>query len=152
MDSEKNKIYEQKKKAPNGMPGQGMRDDKGRIVFTGPERELLSQLIEYKNNGLIRYPIIPQFEVKYGSSTYPIDFAIPHLKIGLEADGEVFHSSPKQITHDRERDMKLSQAGWTILRFKDEEIESKVERVMSKILQTIMEKEALLNNQKKKME
>jgi len=152
MDSERNKIYDQQKKAPQGMPGQGTRDEKGRIVFTGPERELLTALVDYKNNGLIRYPIVPQFEVSFGSSTYPIDFAIPHLKIGLEADGEVFHSSPKQITHDKERDMKLSQSGWTILRFKDEEIESKIERVMSKVVQTIMEKESALNNQKSQLQ
>jgi very-short-patch-repair endonuclease len=151
MDAEKQKIYQQQQKAPQGMPGQGMRDDKGRIVFTGPERELLAQLVEYRKNGLVRYPIIPQFEVQYGSSVYPIDFAIPHLKIGIEADGEVFHSSPKQITHDKERDMKLSQSGWTILRFKDEEIERKVERVMSKIVQTIMQKEATIEKQKKQI-
>ena len=151
MDSEKQKIYQQQQKAPDGLPGSGMRDDKGRIVFTGPEREILSQLVEYRKNGLIRYPIVPQFEVQYGSSTYPIDFAIPHLKVGIEADGEVFHSNPKQITHDNERDAKLSQAGWTILRFKDNEIEGKVERVMSKIVQTIMQKEALLEKQKKQL-
>ncbi len=149
VDAEQQKIYQQKQKAPEGMPGTGMRDDKGRIVFTGPERELLTQLIEYRKNGLIKYPIIPQFEVQYGSSVFPIDFAIPHLKIGIEADGEVFHSSPKQITHDKERDMKLSQSGWTILRFKDEEISGKIERVMSKVIQNIMQKETLLENQKK---
>jgi len=155
MDAEKQKIYQQQQKTPQGQPGtgtgpqgQGMRDDKGRVVFTAPERELLTQLIEYRKNGLIKYPIVPQFEVQYGSSVYPIDFAIPHLKIGIEADGEVFHSSPKQITHDNERDMKLSQSGWTILRFKDEEISGKIERVMSKIVQNIMQKESLLENQK----
>lgn len=152
MDAEQQKIYEKKQKQPQGAPGQGVRDDKGRIAFTGPERELMAQLAEYRKNGLLRYPIVPQFEVQYGSSVYPIDFAIPHLKIGLEADGEVFHSSPKQITHDKERDQRLSQSGWTILRFKDEEIENKIERVMSKIVQTVMQKESLLENQKKQID
>ena len=126
-----------------------MRDTKGRIVFTAPERELMKALAEYKTNGLITYPIVPQFEVQFGSVTYPLDFALPHLKIGIEADGEMFHSSPKQLTHDKERDMKLAQSGWTILRFQDTEIEKKIERVMSTIVKNIMQKEALLEKQKK---
>jgi very-short-patch-repair endonuclease len=126
----------------------GMRDAKGRIVFTKCERQLLDQLQKYRQNGLIRYPITPQFEVKFGSVVYPIDFALPHLKIALEADGEAFHSSPKQLTHDKERDMKLSSLGWTVLRFTDSEIEDQVERVMSTILKTIMQKEASLEKQK----
>jgi very-short-patch-repair endonuclease len=150
MDAQKEKIYQDKKKTPQGKPGE-TRDEKGRIIFTAPERELMGQLIEYRKNGLIRYPVVPQFEVQYGGQTYPIDFALPHLKIGIEADGEVFHSNPKQITHDKERDMKLSQSGWTILRFKDEEIERKIERVMSKIVQTVMQKESALEEQKKNL-
>ena len=149
MDAEKRKTY---KDAPGkGQQGgvTGMRDLQGRIVFTKPERELLNKIAEYKNNGLIKYPIVPQFEVKYGPRPYLIDFALPHLKIGIEADGEAFHSSPKQLQHDKERDMKLAQAGWTILRFTDDEIERKIERVLSTILKTVMQKEALLEQHKK---
>ena len=78
-----------------------------------------------------------------------LDFAFPHLKIGIEADGEMFHSNPKQLTHDKERDMKLAQVGWTILRFQDDEIDNKIERVMSTIVKNIMQKEALMEEQKK---
>jgi very-short-patch-repair endonuclease len=147
LDSEKQKVYKQLQHQKANQPGMtGMRDAKGRIVFTKCERQLLDQLQGYTKNGLIRYPIIPQFEVKFGSVTYPIDFAFPHLKIGIEADGETFHSSPKQIIHDKERDMKLSQLGWTILRFQDAEIEDQAERVMSTIVKTIMQKEASLKS------
>lgn len=148
LDSEKQKIYNKAQEASQNKPMTGMRDAKGRIVFTKCERQLLTHLNQYKANGLIRYPIVPQFEVKFGSITYPIDFAFPHLKIALEADGEAFHSSPKQIDHDKERDAKLAQLGWTVLRFKDSEIEDQAERVMSTVVKTIMQKEANLEKQK----
>jgi len=155
-DSEKKKIYQRQsgQNAKQGDQGNGMtgaRDLKGRIVFTKPERELLTALSKYKSDGLIKYPIIPQYPVSFGNVEYPIDFALPHLKIGIEADGEVFHSAPKQIVHDNERDMKLSQSGWTILRFKDAEIEKQVERVMSTIIKTIMQKEMALEKQKQEI-
>lgn len=150
MDSEKMKVYKKMQSQKDNQPGMtGVRDAKGRIIFTKCERQLLDQLQKYSQNGLIRYPIVPQFEVKFGSITYPIDFAFPHLKIALEADGEAFHSSPKQIEHDKERDMKLSQLGWTVLRFKDKEIDEQVERVMSAVMKTIMQKESSLESQKK---
>jgi len=148
LDSEKQKVYNKTQEVSQNKPMAGMRDAKGRIVFTKCERQLLDHLNQYKANGLIRYPIVPQFEVKFGSITYPIDFAFPHLKIALEADGEAFHSSPKQIDHDKERDTKLAQLGWTVLRFKDSEIEDQAERVMSTVVKTIMQKEANLEKQK----
>jgi len=146
---EKQKMYKQKEKSPHGDEAgyPGMRDLKGRIVFTGPERALMKKMVEYRNNGLIKYPIVPQFTIPYGDVEYPLDFALPHLKIGVEADGETFHSSPKQIEHDKERDAKLAQIGWTILRFQDKEIEDKIDRVMSTILKTIMQKEEVVGRQ-----
>jgi len=151
MDAEKQKTYKQVQSRPDVPEAPGMmgaRDAKGRIVFTKCERQLMDRISEYSQNGLIRYPMTPQFPVKFGSIEYPIDFAFPHLKIAIEADGETFHSSPKQLAHDKERDMKLAQVGWTVLRFTDSEIEDQSERVMSTILKTIMQKEASLEKQK----
>ena len=148
LDSEKQKIYNRLNKQKDSQFGTGTRDEKGRIVFTKCERQLLDKISEYKKNGLITYPIVAQYPVKFGSTEYPIDFALPNLKIGIEADGETFHSSPKQLAHDKERDMKLAQLGWTILRFKDTEIDKKAERVMSSILKTIMQKEATIGKLK----
>jgi very-short-patch-repair endonuclease len=157
IDQERQKIYkqteEQKAKADQQElgPAYQIRDAKGRIIFTRPERMLMKALADNKQNGLIRYPIVPQFGVKYGSQEYPIDFAIPHLKIGLEADGEAFHSSEKQIEKDNERDRKLSQMGWTILRFTEEELEDQMSSVISAIVKNIMQKEALLKRQQESL-
>ena len=114
-------------------------------------RELIPRLQECQRSGLIRYNIIPQFRIQYASKEYPVDFAIPDLKIAIEADGEVFHSSPKQVTSDRERDTKLAQIGWTTLRFQDDEIENKMEQVMQTVVKTIMSKEMFLKKQVEKL-
>jgi len=145
LDREKQKLYQATPSAHQGPDGQ-TRDEKGRIIFTKSERQMMDGLIEYRKNGLIRYEIVPQFRVQYGSTEYPLDFAIPSLKIAIEADGETFHGSPKQIQHDRERDMHLAQMGWTTIRFTDTEIEKQIQNVMSSVLKTIMEKEQHLKN------
>jgi hypothetical protein len=137
----KKKEQEKSQKSQNDDVFGPSRDEKGRIIFTKPERQLIEKIQEYISSGLIKYPVVPQFDVKYGNIEYPIDFAIPNLKIGIEADGEVFHGSPKQIQKDKERDMKLAHLGWTIIRFTDDEIDKKINQVMNTIVKTIMEKE-----------
>ena len=151
LQNKQQKIYREqqktKAKAESDPFTGGMRDMKGRIVFTAPERELMTHLAQYRQQNLISYPIVPQYEVPYGGTTYLLDFAVPHLKIAIEADGEEFHSSPDKIEHDKGRDMKLAQIGWTVLRFSDSEIEDQIERVLSTIVKTIMEKELVVKNQ-----
>ncbi len=136
------------KSATKGADGQ-MRDEKGRIIFTQPERKLMDHIIQYQKDGLIKYPVQTQYRVQLGGQEYPLDFALPHLQICLEADGEVFHSAPKQVMSDKERDAKLTQAGWIVLRFTDEEIEKRPQQIMSTIMKTIMKKEMALNALKK---
>ena len=151
INSDRESIYkkqQQQQQQSKGKDPMGqMRDPKGRIVYTKNEMRLMDGLNQNIENGLIKYPIIPQFPVKFGSKQYSIDFAIPNLKIGLEADGEAFHGSAKQITHDAERDQCLNQMGWTIMRFTDEEIENKLPEVMRTIVRNIMDKELSLKQQ-----
>jgi len=109
--------------------------------------ELLDGITRYQKDGLVKYNVIPQFPVQYGSQEYLLDFAIPQLKVAIEADGELFHSNTKQINHDNERDMELRQLGWTVLRFKDDEIKNQIERVMQTVLKAIMKKEMFLKKQ-----
>jgi very-short-patch-repair endonuclease len=153
MSREQEKVYNaQQAQQSAGPDGKGnTRDEKGLIIFTKPERTLMGRLIKSQQDGLIQYSVVPQFRIQYGGTEYPIDFAIPNLKIGIEADGEIFHSSPKQITHDKERDMKLAQSGWTILRFQDNEIEKQLSKVMSTIVKAIMQKEMALKNTKENL-
>jgi very-short-patch-repair endonuclease len=75
-------------------------------------------------------PITQHFE-------YQLDAAIPALRIGLEADGEIYHSNPEKIAKDRKRDMLLATQGWTILRFTENELREHPEEVLKVIMQTI---------------
>ena len=148
---EQTKIYNANK--PTAQQGDAMeRDQAGRFTKTKNEVNLLKGLEQYQENGLIRYAVYPQFPLKYGGREYPLDFGIPALKLGIEADGEEFHSSPEQQIHDKERDQKLAQLGWTIMRFTDEEIEKTLEKCMNTIVKGIMQKEMIINKQKEEMD
>jgi very-short-patch-repair endonuclease len=125
------------------------RDDKGRIMLTGPERELMSELIKLRKNNTIQYSIYPQFEVKHGSQTYSIDFALPNIKLGIEVDGYLFHSSSEQKQKDKERDAKLASQGWTMIRFTDDELDSKMRQVTESIIYYIKLKEKEISQQNK---
>ena len=153
--SEQTRMRSQQEKAnkpssySEGKDGQ-IRDEKGRIAFTKIERELMDHMIQHQKDGIIKYPIVPQYKLQIGGVEHPVDFALPNLKIIIEADGEIFHSSPKQLQKDQERDRELAQMGWTVIRFKDSEIEKQPAQAMSKIVQTIMQKELTIKNLQKK--
>lgn len=149
MDQQK--IFDAKNKAQSlsqqNVIGGGTRDEKGRIVWTKPERQLIDLIIQKQKDGIIRYKVQPQFEVSSGTSHYMIDFAIIPLKLGIEADGETFHGSDEQKQRDQERDMKLSQQGWTIIRFTDTEIDKQPQQVINAIIKQIMQKEMWVKQQ-----
>lgn len=139
--------------AASGGNGGTERDEKGRIINTKAERDLIPHLKKAHQDGLFgNYAIVKQFRVQAQDQEYPLDFAIPSLKIGIEADGEIFHSAPKQKAHDKERDMKLSQQGWTIVRFTDEEIEKNPQMVVQSIIKTFMQKQLYVKNMAKGQE
>ena len=149
--SDQKKIFQQQESQGVGTmskDSQGqMRDEKGRVIFTKCERALIPRLLKAQQEGLIENTIYPQYRVRAGSEEFSLDFGIPDVKLGIEADGEIFHSSNKQVTHDKERDMKLAQQGWTILRFTDVEIENKMEQVIRTVIQSIMRKKLSLQQQ-----
>ena len=128
-----------------------MRDEKGRIVFTGAERKLIPLLKQAQKDGILKDIVIyPQFRVQSGDEEYVIDFAAPNIKLGLEADGEIFHSGPKQVAHDKERDMILAQQGWTIVRFTDTQIERNPQQVVQEVIRMVMQKQLAIQNQASK--
>lgn len=72
------------------------------------------------------------------SKEYTLDGAFPQIKLGVEADGEIWHNNPNKLQSDRKRDMTLSQQGWTILRFTDKELNNQPEDVAVVIKQALM--------------
>jgi very-short-patch-repair endonuclease len=142
IQSEQEKIFrEQETQGVMGKDEQGyFRDEKGRIAFTKAERDLIPKLMQAQQDGLLKETIYPQYRVNAAGQEYSLDFGIPELKIGIEADGEVFHGSREQVDRDNARDMKLQQQGWTILRFTDTEIERSGPQIVRTVLQEIMRK------------
>ena len=104
-------------------------------------------MTQYIKDGLIKYKIQPQYRLQAGGQEYPIDFAIERLRLGIEADGEMFHGTPEQQTKDKERDLKLNQVGWTIIRFQSDEIDKRPQQVMATIMQEIGKKEEFMKKQ-----
>ena len=131
------KLFKRKEDDASGY----VRDDKGRIMLTGPERELLREIATSVKRGEMRHTIQSQFEVQAGSQKYSIDFAMPDIKLGIEVDGALFHSTEEQKASDKKRDGKLAQQGWTILRFTDKEVENKTRQVIETIIKHQIQKE-----------
>jgi hypothetical protein len=65
---------------------------------------------------------VPQVEITDGKDTFRIDLAflepIPRTadrRLGLEYDSDLWHSTEKQLEHDRWRRRRLSALGWDLL-------------------------------------
>jgi hypothetical protein len=50
------------------------------------------------------------------------DFSWPHRRLVVEADSYRWHRSPSALNDDRERDVELTLAGYTVLRFTYEQV------------------------------
>lgn len=64
--------------------------------------------------------------VVVGEELYYLDIALPELRLNFELDGWEFHSGFSSFVEDRRRDVNLSKAGWSVLRFTDPSIEELV--------------------------
>ena len=51
-----------------------------------------------------------------------LDFAFPHFRVGVEADGRRWHSDAEAFERDRLRDNALTAAGWRILRVTERQV------------------------------
>lgn len=58
---------------------------------------------------------VAQYVVVINGYEFRLDFAYPAHRIGIEYDGEDFHSSEEQHARDRRRRQLLSDAGWTVI-------------------------------------
>ncbi|WP_395726691.1 hypothetical protein [Nakamurella sp.] len=56
-----------------------------------------------------------QIQVTVPGATRWIDMGWKHAKVGLEYDGEDFHSGDGKLARDRQRHNQLTRAGWTMI-------------------------------------
>ncbi len=125
------------------------RDEKGRIWKTSIEIALEKGVIERSRNGRIPYKWVCGYEVKAGARPYLMDLAFPQIKLDVEADGGTFHSSQEQIERDNKRDNLLRQSGWTVIRFKEDEIKENIGAVLDRVEKEIYRKVELINKLRK---
>lgn len=87
-----------------------------------------------------RIPAIPQYQL----GKWSIDFAIPSLKIAIEADGNHWHSLPHVIDRDNRKALYLERHGWSLLRFDEFDILNHVCMCIQKIQQHINRRQGTL--------
>jgi len=110
----------------------GRNEEKQVNLFTSIEKKLYYLLTSLN----LPFAIYAQYSMGQ-TSDYTLDAAIPSLRLGFEADGEIWHNSPDKIARDKRRDMELAANGWTILRFTDKELNDRQNEVAQVILQAI---------------
>lgn len=99
-----------------------------RLSYQGPtsiERLLLEEL----DKRTITY----KFQYSVGSR-FILDFAMPEIRLAIEADGVYWHSLPENQERDKRKDNYLRNQGWTILRFSGGEIRQSPATCIDKVL------------------
>ena len=92
---------------------------------TSIERKLQSELDKRK----LKYE--PHFVI---GKRFEIDIAFPKKKLAVEADGDYWHSLPKQILADGRKNDYLKSIDWNIMRFTESEINDDVKSCADKII------------------
>ena len=74
---------------------------------------------------------------KDGRVVARIDLAYPEARLAIEADGFVYHSSPRKWRSDRERQNFLVSLGWTVYRVTWEDVTQRSSRIVADIVQLL---------------
>jgi very-short-patch-repair endonuclease len=101
-------------------------------MYTSLEKKLYSLLMSLN----VPYPLYAQYSAGQ-TMDYQLDAAIPSLRIGVEADGEVWHNNPDKIAKDKRRDSDLATHGWIIVRFTDKELNDHPQDCMNVLINVI---------------
>ncbi len=90
--------------------------------------------------------IVPNPKINLDKKEYRADFLIAykekgrkkrHLKL-VECDSFMFHSSAKQLTHDKRRERELRAVGWDLIRFSGQELHHNPSKVAYEILESFL--------------
>ncbi len=89
-----------------------------RVGGQGPTESPLEDAIV----GVLRAHGVPEPERQHrirfrDGSTVRVDLAYPELRLGIEADGRIWHSGREDFLRDRARANRLAAVGWTLLRY-----------------------------------
>jgi very-short-patch-repair endonuclease len=101
-------------------------------MFTSLEKKLYGLTMSLN----MPFPLYAQYSAG-PTMDYQLDAAIPNLKIGIEADGEIWHNNPDKIAKDKRRDSELAANGWIIIRFTDKEINDHPQDCLNVLIKAI---------------
>lgn len=89
----------------------------------------------------INQPLFAQYQIKVPGEQrpYAIDFAYPHIGVGVEVDGAIWHEREDFKQRDLNRDQKLANVGWRILRFNEEAVNENMEAIKNVIIQHVQD-------------
>ena len=73
-----------------------------------------------------------KFRRQHGIEGFIVDFYCAEEKLIIELDGEV-HNDPMQMEYDKEREVRLEELGFTVLRFENKFVFIDTEGVLATI-------------------
>lgn len=100
--------------------------------------------LEQKILGLIQdlqlpFKVYGQFKKQISGNSQPfvMDFAMPEILVDIEADGEIWHEQEGAKERDAQRDKKLADYGWRVIRFTEKAINQTPEEVKKSIYENV---------------
>jgi very-short-patch-repair endonuclease len=86
---------------------------------------------------LIRAAELPEPELNVRLNGFPVDFLWRDLRVAVEIDGYLFHTSRSAFDRDRRKDAVLKGAGWEVLRFSRDQVKFEPYAVLARVVQTL---------------
>lgn len=78
-----------------------------------------------------------RFLRQFSVGKFVVDFYSPHLKLGIEIDGDSHFVSDDVIEYDKQRQKFLESLGMKIIRFTNKEVNQNIDKVVSVIEETV---------------
>ncbi|MBE9179889.1 DUF559 domain-containing protein [Oculatella sp. LEGE 06141] len=91
-----------------------------------PAEQTLWQALKKRQLGGLR------FRCQHPISSFIVDFYCPERRMAIELDGGIHH---QQLDYDAARTEQLNQFGFRVLRFRNEEVMTDLDRVLHQILE-----------------
>ena len=87
----------------------------------------------------VPFALFGQYQVSTPGSQQPflLDFAYPEIGVGIETDGKIWHEREDLQQRDQQRDQKLANMGWRILRFKEDAVDDHIDTIKDIIYKNI---------------
>ena len=92
-----------------------LTDDLSRMNNLVATESIFEKRIEKLLTNSSKFELQKQYNIMRNGRKYRLDFAIPEIKLAIEADGFNFHKDRYKFDHDRKKSNDLSILGWNIL-------------------------------------